>query len=214
MITTAKYTLINAALMVIFSISALAQKNYTTQKDVFEATEITFYGYDFSHFKLAETKRMLDENIKTLVPGVIGFLNEHTTENDLQKRFKKERVKFSFDHMQTVVKNIKNEDIVSMVKHNIHADSIQSIINSYNINEKEGIGFVVIVECFEKITKRSTAYFVFFDIASKKIIMSDYFGGKEADGYGLINYWGVGMNATFGKYIADVYRKRAKQFKS
>lgn len=51
----------------------------------------------------------------------------------------------------------------------------------------------------------------FFDIATKKVLMSDYFSAREADGYGMINYWGTGLNATFGKYISDVYRKKLRQ---
>ncbi len=193
-----------------FSINAFGQKTYTTEKDVFDSKEIVFYGYDYSHFKLAEIKRLIDGNIKKYIPAWISFLNEHTNELDLQKRFKKDKVTFNFDYTTNLIKTLNEDELVAAKKHIISPDSIQSFISSYDIKEKEGIGFVVIIECFEKDKKKCTAYFTFFDIATKKVIMTDYFGANEADGYGLINYWGVGLNATFGKYIADVYRKKLR----
>jgi len=191
------------------SLNSFGQKTYTSENDVFESKEIVFYGYDFSHFRLADVKRLYAET-KKYIPAWIGFLNEHATESTLQKTFRKEIVKFNFDYTTSLIKPLIEDSLVTVTKHSISPDSIQSIISSYQIKENEGIGFVVIVECFEKERKTSTAYFTFFDIASKKVIMSDYFGANDADGYGLTNYWGVGLNATFAKYVADIYRKKLK----
>ena len=73
-------------------------------------------------------------------------------------------------------------------------------------------GFLVIVECFEKSTNISTAHFTFFDIKTRDIIMSDRYSAKEADGYGLSNYWGQAIFETFNKYAAYVYRKNLKTY--
>jgi len=194
--------------LVIYSFNTFCQKTNITEKDVFASNEIVFYGYDYSHFKLEEAKRINDKNIKQYIPAWIDFLNKHTNEKDLQKRFKKEKVIFNFDYTTSLINKINEDDLVTATRYTIQPNDIQKIINKYQIKEKQGIGFVVILESFEKERKRCNAYFTFFDISTKKIIMSDYFGANEADGYGLSNYWGVGLNATFGKYIADVYRKK------
>lgn len=135
---------------------------------VYQTPEIIFYGYDFSHFKLNEPKRLYDNNIKKLIPGWIGFLNEHTNEIDLQKRFKKSKVTFDFDYTLAKVDSLDETKLVSVMKHTISKDSIQSYISNYNIKQKEGIGFVVILESFEKINDKCYAYFVFFRHRNKK----------------------------------------------
>ena len=82
--------------------------------------------------------------------------------------------------------------------------------SNYQVKQQEGIGFVVIVECFEKVTKTSSAYFTFFDIATKKIIMSTYYETARAGGTGLTNFWGSGLNETFYYYLDEVYKKQLK----
>ena len=78
------------------------------------------------------------------------------------------------------------------------------------MKQKEGIGFVVIVECFEKETKMTTAYFTFFDIATKKVLISDYFGYDYPDEKGVIKYWGSGLATTFYQYLDSIYKKKLK----
>lgn len=89
-------------------------------------------------------------------------------------------------------------------------DSLQSIINQFALIEKEGLGMTVILECFDKPSKITSGYFVFFDIGTRQILLADYFSGKEADGYGLTNYWGIGLVGTTKNY-ASSFRKRMKQ---
>lgn len=195
-------------------LNSFGQKTNTTDKDVFKSQEIIFYGYDYSHFKLAEAKRLTDGNIKKYIPAWIDFLNGKINEKDLENSLKKEKVTFNFDYTMSLIKPIKEDDLVTITKHSISSDSIQSIISNYQLKEKDGIGFVVIPECFEKNKNRCTAYFTFFDIATKKIIMSDYFGSNDADGKGLTDFWGHGLHATFAKYLADVYKNKFKAYKN
>ena len=203
-----KYSILFA--ITLLTVKSFGQKIFNSEKEIYECQELVFYGYDYSHFRLAEVKRLTDGNIKKYIPAWIGFLNEHTNEIDLQKRLKKEKVVFNFDYTLSLVKKLNEDDLVTAMKQDLPADSIQNMISNYRTKETEGIGFVVILECFEKNKKRCTAYFTFFDIATKKVIMSDYFGANEGDGHGLSNYWGVGLNATFGKYCSDIYRKKLK----
>lgn len=187
------------------------QQVYNHQTDVFEASEITFYGYDFSHFKLAEGKRT-GEDIKSYIVSWIGFMNEEWPEKSLRHHLKNDDVKFSFAYTQSILLELNNEDLVSYFKHEIPQDSIQRILNKYQIDEKEGIGFVVIVECFEKNTETAYAHFVFFDINSKKVIMADHFGFKsDAWAFGMIKFWGTKFDKLFDKYFSKIYNNRFKE---
>ena len=192
------------------SFLSFGQKIYSSEKDVFDANEIVFYGYDFSHFKLADAKRFNNIKVKAFIPAWIGYLNKYEDEETLTKRLKKNKVTFDFDYTTNIIKTLKNEDLVSILKGSLSPDSIQNIISRYELKQKEGIGFVLIVECFEKTNETSTVYFTFFDIATRKVLISDYFGYNQPSENGLTRYWGNGLATTFYRYLDKVYGKKDK----
>lgn len=189
-----------------------AQNEDTIDKRVFESSEIVFFGYDFSHFKHAEAGRLNQQDFNKYLPGWYEYLNEYNDEVGLKRKFQKDTVIFNFEYTFSLIDSMADKQFVTLTKHTIPSDSIQDILNSYDIQATNGIGFVVIVECFEKRTETVTAYFVFFDIATKEILMSDYFGTNKAGGMGLKNHWGGGLDKTFNKYISQVYRKRLNSY--
>ena len=81
------------------TLSAFPQKIYSTEKEIFEIPEITFYGYDFSDFKLAEEKRT-EEDIRIYMTGWIKLMKEKMQEEKLTNWFRKKRSK-SILHRRT-----------------------------------------------------------------------------------------------------------------
>jgi hypothetical protein len=194
----------------IFCASSLtfSQIAYTDEKEIYSAKEFTFYGYDFTDFKLAEVKR-LDEDIVKYMWGWIGLMQEKITEERLKDNYRKEKVTINFTPTIELAKKLKGENLVTYIKHIINKDSLQQFIGRYTLSEKEGIGLVMIVECFDKKSARTSGYFVWFDISTRKIIKADYVDQKEADGYGMVNYWGIGLGGVSTNYAA-AYRKKLK----
>ncbi len=188
-----------AAIMLFVNI-LFSQKVYSSKKDVYAAKEIMFYGYDYTGFRIADAKR-IGQDLKKTVFFWIGFLNEHITEKKLISWLDKDRVTFDFDPTVALNKKLKSEDLGVATKHTISKDSIQSFIDKYEVKEKEGIGFVVIVECFDNDAKRTSAYFTFFDIATKKILMSDYISSRDGNSYNRVADWGTALILAFKKYL-------------
>ncbi|MGB4843495.1 MAG: hypothetical protein WBP16_03460 [Ferruginibacter sp.] len=204
-----KYTLL--AFATLFYMSVLGQNSYTSKKDISDIKEIIFYGYDFSNFKLADGKRFSDEKIKKYIPAWISFLTGKMNETYFAKRLKTNKVIFDFEFTTKLIKELDEQTLVSLIKNHINIDSLQGIINNYETTRKEGIGFSIIVECFDKSTNRSSAYFTFFDIATKKIIMTDYFSTNHASGAGLSKYWGRGFYITVDSYISDEFKSSLRK---
>jgi hypothetical protein len=201
------FYLLNSSFFICFS-----QEFTVDESHVFMSKEITFYGYDFTNLKLVEPERLNEPNLERHIPFWIDFLNERRTEKTYASHFKKDKFTFDFNFTQKKASEINGEDLVVLKKQNIDKSAIQGILNNYSLNEKEGIGFVVLIECFEKQNKTASAYFVFFDIKTKKILMSDYYFRNEADGYGLGNYWGQAVHAIIGHYIDEIYRPNLKNY--
>ena len=195
-------------LTVFITFNSFAQNTSLIGERVFKSSEIVFYGYDYSHFKLAEAKRMYTTDLKKYIPAWMDYLNEEMDQKKLEKLLSKDKVTLNFAYTLSLIDSINYQEIITLLPNKISPDSIQSIINAYVIDESQGIGFVVIVECFEKATEMATAYFVFFDLQTKMIIMSDHYGVSKPKGYGLTSFWGTGLKNTFRKYISKVYKVR------
>lgn len=194
-------------LFILLNVSfASGQKIYTSEQDIFTIKELTFYGYDFSDWRLAETKRV-GEDMRVYIMSWIDLMKRKMTSDRLLHWYVKDNVTPNFAPTDERAKQIKPQHLVVSIKHYIASDSVQFFINAYKLTEKEGIGLVMIVECFDKESSRTSGYFAFFDIATRKILQLEYVDQKEVDGYGLTNYWGVSLNGVTSNH-ASSYRKR------
>lgn len=210
--------------LVLSALATNAQTVYTSKKDVAAAKEIIFYGYDFRYFRLADPKRLeaydtddpagikvpLNNKLKAYASAWVGYLLDKITNKEFARDLKKSKVTFDFDYTLQGIRELSDSDHITPVKTSIPPDSIQTILNNYQVKQKEGIGFTVIVNCFNKETETSSAYFVFFDIATKKVLMSNYYRTNHANGIGLTKHWGYGFYRTVNAYIGEEYRVRIK----
>jgi len=196
------------------SLNIFAQDNI--RDDVYKTEKVYFYGYDFTHFKLVESKRIGEGgSIKNVIYEWIGYWNDKLTERNYRNFLKKDTVVFTQDVVNNLNTKINPENIVAngfnaFKPHIILKDSLQSIINQYIIKETNGIGFVSIIECFYREKKETSVWFVFFDIKTKNILDACEVKSYDADGYGLIKYWGVGYSYAINKYSSKYYKKKLK----
>lgn len=186
-----------------------AQKTYTSIEDVFNIQKIYFYGYDYTNFKLADVKRM-DEDVKKFMYLWIEHNREHVSEKKLPKWINKEFVPFNFTPTMEHNDKLTTPDLVCADKITIPKDSIQSIVSKYQLPEKAGIGFVVIMECFDNAGKRTSAYYTFFDIATKKVLYNQYISARDGNNYNRVFDWGIGSVVAFKQFIGQ-YRAKNKE---
>lgn len=173
----------------LFSINgAFSQISSQNKKDVFETKNIIFYGYDFSNFQFADPKR-IGQDLKKHIFILTAFLVEQFPEKEMAKLQGKENIVFNFQPTIDVNKKIKNEDIVTPIKHIINKDSLQSLVNRYIIIEKSGIGQVVFFECFDDNSKTVSAYSVFFDISTRKILHVLYSSKYDKNSFNRLSDW-------------------------
>jgi hypothetical protein len=180
-----------------------AQTTYSSEKDVYNSKKIIFYGFDFTDLQLSDAKR-IGQDLKKYVFTLTGFLIEHLPEKKLKKWLNKDTVVYSLNPVMLVNKKINNDDIASPIKHTINKDSLQLFINKYSLAEKEGIGYVIIYECFDSNAKRVSAYSVFFDIATKKILLAEYVSHRDGNSYNRLSDWNPASFATI-KSLTDLY---------
>ncbi len=180
------------------------------KKEIFTASKIYFYGYDFSHFKLAEAKRINDG---AEVAGYIERWVEHMDANlPITSLTKKMGVTIVPRYDVTNIKNriIVPENVVSTHEHFINQVTLETAIKEYELHEKSGIGLVIIIECFYKATKTASVYYLFFDIATREILDNYRFTTNKPGGTGLKSFWGENLEYNFKKYIHSYYLPEKK----
>ncbi len=190
------------SIVLLFTIEAYSQSGKKSDESKYvligdtkqfnQKDELTFYGYDISHAKVTDSKR-IGQNLA----GYLLELAVHNTEQIKDKSLKKwigmENINYNFSPTYEV--NIIPpsqgfycpENVLSRA---LNTDSIKLMINNYNISEKEGLGFVVIYEYFSKNRKSVTGYGCLFDIKTREIRLLLHKEHKDGNSYNrFTDFW-------------------------
>ncbi|OYT15096.1 MAG: hypothetical protein B7C24_14890 [Bacteroidetes bacterium 4572_77] len=160
---------------------------------------VFFYGYDFSYFKLNDVKR-IGQELNKFTYIWIDQMNDANTIKKLSSRMNIGKVVDYQYYIESQYKFLNPMDLVTAINYGIPKDSIQSIIEKYQIPLNSGVGFVVIWECFSDKDKTVSGYYVFFDQETKKILQSDYYKSYSSYSYNRVKDWGYAMCDAFDNY--------------
>jgi hypothetical protein len=200
-----------------FSTGLFSQTIYTTKTDVFASKSFTFYGYDYTKLRVADGSR-IGQNLMPFFPALSKLLLSHFVQKDFEIQFKKGKNNVPFNTLPTEMLNekINNGKVVTTEPQKISPDSLAAMIKKYELPEKEGIGSVIIFECFDRATETERAYMVFFDIATRNILYFKNVESHDSNGYNYMGDWKKAALKTVPRLLdlcADdfnAYRKEQK----
>jgi hypothetical protein len=181
-------------------------ENYNPREnEVIKSTQITYYGVDFSKLRLTEAKQVSkDLLLKKYFSAWLGFLEKkYRPEYYVKKLLQKENFSYSPSDVQNRI-SLVPEKWVELGDYSFNIDTVKSVVASYHLQKKDGIGFVIIVENFNDRNNNLTEYCTFFDIASKEVLWSAKVAGHPS-GIGMTKYWGNGVFDAFKKYLYNLY---------
>lgn len=206
---------ISVALLAVFmSVVAMAQ----SEKDVIAASELTWFGIDFSNAEFvgnfsqfAEAGGKDGDEIKhKYFPSWNNVVANEREKYDLKKAYHKSNVTYNLD---IVTKRNDAVDADKMITLNskdnrLNKEEIAKIVSQYKSSEK-GVGLVYIVETFSKANEKAVIWVTFFDIPTRKVLITEKFTEKPG-GIGLRNYWMKPVFEVMMKSSADAYKNWAK----
>ena len=176
------------AFITLYSCKSFSQKAC----DVFSATEMYWYGFDFSYAKMIgsdfnDPMKIRDEFFFSWNELVI----KESSKYNLQKFFRKSNVLYNLSIVNarnykvdyTKLVSYNSSDVV-----NLNESDISKEIKTYNIDKDKGIGLVFFIESFNKFQQQAYVSVVFFDIATKTVLFVKKMNGK-AVGVAFRNYW-------------------------
>ncbi len=172
--------------LIFISVHCFPQSDY----QLFNSETMVWYGIDFSHAKLIGTDGFTNpDDIKgRFFASWNNLVISEPDKYEIRKFFKKSKVILNLETVEAINQKIDVGKMVTNQNYNLTKEEIPDIVRNYSGNENSGLGVVFIVEAFNKITQTGYIYVTFFDIATKKIILSEKLSG-EARGMGLRNYW-------------------------
>jgi hypothetical protein len=87
-------------------------------------------------------------------------------------------------------------------------EDLQTIVQSYVLREKQGIGMVINLVNFNKDKEYALIYVTFFDIETREIMFAAEVTGN-AGGSGMTKHWASGVEEAFAKmFIDQIYKPK------
>jgi hypothetical protein len=105
----------------------------------------------------------------------------------------------------------ETEDMESYNNPNYSEKDIEDFISSYQIENGEGIGMLLVAESLNKNAQEAYYHFVAINMATKEILIHERLRG-EPSGFGLRNYWAGSIYSVIKEIRKKHYRTWKKRF--
>ena len=186
-----------------------------TLKSVFADSEspLLYLGIDFSRNRLLDVGNASDirDRIYTSINQLI--INE-PKKYDLKGAFNKSNVD---NNLNAVIKNYAKVNLNDILSTNsadfnrLKEADINAVVKELDIEKKEGVGVLFVMEAMRKIEKKGDAaiWVTFVDLKSKKVLMTERIEVKASAGFGFRNYWA----STIKNLIDLIGDKKYKEWK-
>ncbi|MCW3070636.1 MAG: hypothetical protein JWO44_526 [Bacteroidetes bacterium] len=182
--------------LTVIVIAALGMKAQTA-KDAFNATEVVWYGLDFTKAKFVG---QFDQGFGAMpatgtdmrnkwIPQWNALIAKEPQNFKIKDAFRKDNVYYDLAPLNELNSKIDVDNCMSFNPGKIERADIDAMVKKYGTGDKkEGIGLTFIVENFNKNMEMADVYVTFFDIATKKVLFTEKMSGKTI-GVGMRNYW-------------------------
>ncbi len=181
--------------------------------DVLKATKITYYGLDLSFLVLTNRKKWgEEEKLRKYNMAWPYAFYEKVTSKKIEKLFSKKKDNFSLAISLKSTNKLnasKSGEWISYDDFTLDVLDVVKEVESYKLDEKEGVGFVVIGENFNKETTRVSVFYTFFDIKTREVLWSVRVI-MAPTGSGMTGYWAGGIADTFIIFKEKVYSRHIK----
>jgi hypothetical protein len=192
-------------LVMIYS-SALSQKVYTLN-DLFADSKITWYGIDYTRTEMIGT--FADKDLHDYFRGWNTLILVESEKYNVAAALQRDKVNVDVTSV-TRLNDLSVPDIRSIPSDSTLGKSdIAAMVAAYEGTESEGLGIVFIAERYYKARKEGTHIVVIFDIATKKVLISQRYT-TAPDGIGIRNYWAPSIRTAI-KLLASNYKKWKKK---
>lgn len=187
--------------------TAVCQNVYRL-KDLFTETQIVWYGIDYTQVEMVGT--FTNKDLHEYYHGWNKLIIQESEKYNIAKAL--QRTLVTFDQVYVEQLNDQSTPIVLGVPSDksIQKSDIAEMVSKYKSNQTYGIGLVFIAERYHKAKSTASHYAVFFDIATKKVLLSQRYTTAPG-GMGVRNFWAPTIYSAI-KLMAKNYKKWKKEY--
>jgi hypothetical protein len=172
--------------------------NSQTVNDLFQESDvkISWLGIDFSHVKLIgnfaeffEAGEKSSWQIRDIYfPRWNYIILGEPEKYDIKGMLRKPDIWYDIDMIGDINARTSLDEIESYNAIKFTGEDIQSFVDQYNLEGKEGIGVLFIAECLNKNAEEAYYHFVAINMKNRNVLFHERLRG-EPNGFGLRNYW-------------------------
>ena len=205
-------------LIALLLMSGISTQSFSQSlKEFFNNSEmqLTYLGIDFTKARLINVPDANSFDIRNRLYGSINDLVVNEPKKyDIAGAFHKSSVSSNLTAVRAKNDKINAEEIVSSNTddfYRLKEADITTVVKALNIDKKNGIGLLFVMEGMKKMDKKGVAsiWVVLVDMQSKKVLMTERFETK-ATGIGFRNYWA----STIKETLDEIEKKKYKDWKS
>ena len=198
-------------LIFLFTLGIIPMLSAQSEKEVFVADEIVWYGLDFSYARLVGSAGFTDpQDIQNrLFDSWNQLIVIEADKYDLKKTFNKKEVIVDLTITEKRNAKVDAKELVINKDYTIEGDQVKKIIKEYKTEQKSGVGLAFVVESFDKLKETGSVYVTFFDIATKKVLLMERISAKPR-GFGVRNYWAGSIHGILKDCEANYKRWEKK----
>ena len=204
-------------LLSLLAVAAISIKAQDASK-VFTATEVVWYGLDFTKAKFIGA---FDQGMgiagatgtdmrNKWVPKWNDLIIKEQDKYSVKDAFRKESIYYDIAAVNALNSKIDVDNMMSPNPTKIDKSEIPNMVKNYSGDKKEGLGVAFIIESFNKNDKLADLYVVCFDIATKKVLICEKMSGTPAGG-GMRNYWAGSIKDILNQIDGGVYKRWKKE---
>lgn len=175
---------------------------------------LTYLGVDFTKARLINDPGANSFDIRNRLYGSINDLIVNEPKKyDIAAAFHKSNIGSNLSAVRAAIGKINAEEIVSSNTEDFYRlkeSDISSVVKALDIEKKNGIGLLFVMEGMQKVDKKGEAsvWVVLLDMQTKKVLMAERFESK-ASGIGFRNYWA----STIKETLDEIEKKKYKEWK-
>lgn len=211
---------------VIFFLALLflsAHAKAQTAEDIFthSGVPIVWLGVDYSHVQLVGDMAQFGgagmkgpkEIRERYMPAWNRLVVGETSRYDIAGMLRKDEVDYDIAMISALNATTPLEDMEAFQASAYSGEDVGEFIARYNVQDKTGIGVLLIAESLDKFKEEATYHFVAISLPGKNILLQERLVGKPR-GFGLRNYWAGSIYDVIKQIKGRKYRVWKKQYQS
>ena len=200
-------------IVLIYCVSSQAQ----TFNDIFnDQTEIVWLGLDFTKTKvIGDKESWVNREPLDLFEAWNQLMINEADKYNVAVALHKNKVKPALEVTMAHNKNLSTEDIFVtsyLPEYKLSTEAIQGVVNTYDFSGYSGIGFMIIIESFDKPAQRASMCVTFINLNTKEVLFAQRLTNSPS-GFGLRNYWASTVYSILKKIRSTEYRKWMKSYR-